>query len=36
MQRYYRDHRLYVIAPLNNDMSRSLVAERYFGLPRGF
>lgn len=36
MQRYYRDHRLYVIAPLNNDMSRSPVAERYFGLPRGF
>jgi acyl-CoA dehydrogenase len=36
MQRYYRDHRLYVIAPLNNDMSRSLIAERYFGLPRGF
>jgi acyl-CoA dehydrogenase len=36
MQRYYRDHRLYVIAPLNNDMSRSLVAERYFGLPRAF
>lgn len=36
MQRYYRDYRLYVIAPLNNDMSRSLVAERYFGLPRGF
>lgn len=36
MQRYYRDHRLYVIAPLNNDMSRSLVAERYFDLPRGF
>jgi alkylation response protein AidB-like acyl-CoA dehydrogenase len=36
MQRYYRDHRLYVIAPLNNDMSRSLVAERYFDLPRAF
>ena len=36
MQRWYRDHRLYVIAPLNNDMSRSLIAERYFGLPRGF
>lgn len=36
MQRYYRDHRLYVIAPLNNDMSRSLIAERYFDLPRGF
>ncbi|MEO8296403.1 MAG: acyl-CoA dehydrogenase family protein [Burkholderiales bacterium] len=36
MQRYYRDHRLYVIAPLNNDMSRSLIAERYFGFRRGF
>ena len=36
MQRWYRDHRLYVIAPINNDMSRSLVAERYFGLPRAF
>jgi alkylation response protein AidB-like acyl-CoA dehydrogenase len=36
MQRYYRDYRLYVIAPLNNDMSRSLIAERYFGFGRGF
>lgn len=34
MQRYFRDHRLYVIAPLNNDMSRSLIAERYFGFDR--
>jgi len=36
MQRYYRDYRLYVIAPLNNDMSRSLIAERYFNFKRGF
>lgn len=35
MQRYYRDYRLYVIAPLNNDMSRNLIAERYFGFRRG-
>jgi len=34
MQRYYRDYRLYVIAPLNNQMSRSLIAERYFGFKR--
>lgn len=34
MQRYYRDHRLYVIAPLNNDMSKNLIAERYFGFDR--
>jgi acyl-CoA dehydrogenase len=34
MQRYFRDHRLYVIAPLNNDMSKSLIAERYFGFDR--
>ena len=36
MQRYYRDHRLYVIAPINNDMTRSLLAERYFNFGRGF
>lgn len=34
MQRYYRDYRLYVVAPLNNQMSRSLIAERYFGFKR--
>jgi acyl-CoA dehydrogenase len=34
MQRYYRDHRLYVIAPLNNDMSKNLIAERYFSFKR--
>ncbi|MEO8298603.1 MAG: acyl-CoA dehydrogenase family protein [Burkholderiales bacterium] len=36
MQRYYRDHRLYSFAPLNDDMCRNLVAERYFGFKRAF
>ncbi|MEO9228445.1 MAG: acyl-CoA dehydrogenase family protein [Devosia sp.] len=36
MQRYYRDHRLYVFAPLNDGMCRNLIAERYFGFKRAF
>ncbi len=36
MQRYYRDHRLYSFAPLNDEMCRNLIAERYFGFGRGF
>lgn len=36
MQRYYRDHRLYVFAPLNDQMCRNLIAERYFGFKRAF
>lgn len=36
MQRYYRDHRLYSFAPLNDEMCRNLIAERYFGLKRAF
>lgn len=36
MQRYYRDHRLYVFAPLNDEMCRNLIAERYFGFKRSF
>ena len=36
MQRYYRDHRLYSFAPLNDEMCRNLIAERYFGFPRAF
>ena len=36
MQRYYRDHRLYVFAPLNDEMCRNLIAERYFGFARAF
>jgi alkylation response protein AidB-like acyl-CoA dehydrogenase len=36
MQRYYRDQRLYVFAPLNDEMCRNLIAERYFGFKRAF
>jgi acyl-CoA dehydrogenase len=36
MQRYYRDHRLYSFAPLNDEMCRNLIAERYFGFKRAF
>jgi acyl-CoA dehydrogenase len=36
MQRYYRDHRLYSFAPLNDEMCRNLIAERYFGFGRSF
>ena len=33
MQRYWRDTRIYRIAPINNEMARSLIAESC-GLPR--
>lgn len=36
MQRYYRDHRLYSFAPLNDEMCRNLIAERYFEFKRAF
>jgi acyl-CoA dehydrogenase len=36
MQRYYRDHRLYSFAPLNDEMCRNLIAERYFNFARAF
>ncbi len=36
MQRYYRDHRLYSFAPLNDEMCRNLIAERYFDFKRAF
>lgn len=35
MQRYWRDMRLYRIAPINNEMGRNYVAES-LGLPRSF
>jgi alkylation response protein AidB-like acyl-CoA dehydrogenase len=35
MQRYWRDMRLYRIAPINNEMARNFVAES-LGLPRSF
>jgi len=35
MQRYWRDARIYRIAPINNEMVRSTLAEGY-GLPRSF
>ena len=36
MQRYFRDHRLYAIAPLNDEMCRNLIAERHLGFGRSF
>jgi acyl-CoA dehydrogenase len=35
MQRYWRDMRLYRVAPINNEMGRNFLAET-FGLPRSF
>ncbi len=35
MQRYWRDMRLYRVAPINNEMGRNFIAES-FGLPRSF
>jgi acyl-CoA dehydrogenase len=35
MQRYWRDMRLYRVAPINNEMARNMMAES-FGLPRSF
>jgi acyl-CoA dehydrogenase len=36
MQRYFRDARLHVFAPVNNDMVLNLLAERWLGLPRSY
>jgi len=36
MQRYFRDQRLYSFAPLNDEMCRNLIAERYFDFKRAF
>lgn len=36
MQRWFRDIRLWVFAPLANDMLRNYLGERLLGLPRGF
>lgn len=35
MQRYWRDMRLYRIAPINNEMARNFIGEQ-LGLPRSF
>lgn len=35
MQRYWRDMRLYRVAPINNEMGRNFIAES-LGLPRSF
>jgi alkylation response protein AidB-like acyl-CoA dehydrogenase len=35
MQRYWRDMRLYRVAPINNEMGRNYLAES-LGLPRSF
>ncbi|MEP7300192.1 MAG: acyl-CoA dehydrogenase family protein [Caldimonas sp.] len=36
MQQYFRDARLHVFAPVNNDMVLNLLAERWLGLPRSY
>ena len=36
MQRYFRDARLYVFAPLTNDMILNVLGERWLNLPRSF
>ncbi len=36
MQRYFRDARLHVFAPVNNDMVLNLLGERWLGLPRSY
>lgn len=35
MQRYFRDARQYVFAPITNEMSRNFIAEKY-GLPKSY
>lgn len=35
MQRYWRDMRLYRVAPINNEMGRNMLAQS-FGLPRSY
>lgn len=36
IQRYYRDARLYSFAPLNQNMSLNMIAERWLGFPRSY
>ena len=36
MQQYFRDARLHVFAPVNNDMALNLLAERWLDLPRSY
>jgi acyl-CoA dehydrogenase len=36
MQQYFRDARLHVFAPVNNDMALNLLAERWLELPRSY
>jgi len=36
IQRYFRDARLYTIAPLTNEMMRNHLGEKLLGLPRSF
>jgi len=36
MQQYFRDARLHVFAPVNNDMVLNLLAERWLELPRSY
>ena len=36
MQRYFRDARLHVFAPVNNDMVLNLLGERWLGLRRSY
>lgn len=36
MQQFFRDARLHVFAPVNNDMALNLLAERWLALPRSY
>jgi alkylation response protein AidB-like acyl-CoA dehydrogenase len=36
MQQYFRDARLHVFAPVNNDMVLNLLSERWLDLPRSY
>lgn len=36
MQRYFRDVRMWQFSPLNNEMVRNRIGERYLGLPRSY
>jgi acyl-CoA dehydrogenase len=36
MQRYFRDARLYTVAPLTDDMIRNYIGEKHLGLPRSY
>lgn len=36
MQRFFRDARLYTFAPVTDEMSKNMIAEKFLGLPRSY